>query len=61
MRLLVLGAFGGGFSVKYFGVTLPEGAPVTAETFYELINKGKDDTHKTGNVIAWSEIKEKEN
>jgi hypothetical protein len=56
------GIFGSvlGFSVKYFEVTLAPDTPVTAKTFYDIINKDVTDEYKkTGNVIAWSVIDEK--
>ena len=55
-------AFGGfpGFAIDYFEVTLADDKPVNAQTFYDLINKDKDEKEKTGNVIAWSVIKEDE-
>lgn len=41
-----------GFSALYFEVTIEP--PITAQRLYDAINK--DQKHKTGNVIAWSEI-----
>jgi hypothetical protein len=53
-----MGMFGGpmGFSVIYFTCEIPEGQPVNRDTLYELINRERDEKHKTGNVIAWSKI-----
>ena len=55
---LAMGMFGGpmGFSVIYFTCEIPEGQPVNRDTLYELINRERDEKHKTGNVIAWSKI-----
>ena len=54
----IMGMFGGpmGFSVIYFTCEIPEGQPVNRDTLYELINRERDEKHKTGNVIAWSKI-----
>ena len=43
-----------GFSALYFEVTIEP--PITAQRLYDAINKDRDEKHKTGNVIAWSEI-----
>ena len=43
-----------GFSVIYFEVKAEP--PISAQLLYEAINKDRDEKHKTGNVIAWSEI-----
>jgi hypothetical protein len=45
-----------GFNVIYFTCEIPEGQPVNCDTLYELINRERDEEHKTGNVIAWSKI-----
>ena len=54
----IMGMFGGpmGFNVIYFTCEIPEGQPVNHDTLYELINRERDEKHKTGNVIAWSKI-----
>lgn len=56
----IAGMFGSplGFSVIYFICEIPNGQPVNRDTLYELINREKDEKHKTGNVIAWSRIEE---
>ena len=47
-----------GFSVLHFTASFDDNDPVNAEILYELINRDRDDKHKTGNVIAWSRIEE---
>ena len=56
----IMGMFGGplGFSVIYFTCTIVDGQPVNRDALYELINRERDEKHKTGNVIAWSKIEE---
>ena len=47
-----------GFGIKYYTATLEDNQPVNRDTLYELINRERDEKHKTGNVIAWSRIEE---
>lgn len=47
-----------GFSAIYFEVKAEP--PISAQLLYEAINKDRDEKHKTGNVIAWSEIIEQQ-
>ena len=56
----LIGMFGSplGFSVIYFTVRIPEGQPVNRDSIYQLLNKDRDEKHKTGNVIAWSRIED---
>ena len=56
----IIGMFGSpiGFGVIYFTCAIADGQPVNRDTLYELINRERDEKHKTGNVIAWSRIEE---
>ena len=55
-----MGMFGSplGFGVIYFTCAIADGQPVDCDTLYELVNRERDEKHKTGNVIAWSKIEE---